>query len=141
LSFHGARYTSRYLSFTGYETTTNKPEGNGYQPLDTVSPADQTIFDTYNRAPYTESSGGIPFLDIGGSYLLSGASFSPRILAGMTQEQVAAALSDPASPVAKAVNGTANALTAAICNVTKGSPAAVCDAAGVRAAGQRLAGG
>jgi hypothetical protein len=59
----------------------------------------------------------------------------------MTQQQVAAALSDPASPVAKAVDGAANALTAAICNVTKGSPAGVCDAAGVRAAAQRLAGG
>ncbi|HEY8112106.1 MAG TPA: hypothetical protein VII16_04475, partial [Actinomycetes bacterium] len=75
------------------------------------------------------------------SYVLSGASFSPQVLSGMTQEQVAAALSDPASPVAKAVDGAANALTAAICNVTKGSPAGVCDAAGVRAAAQRLAGG
>ena len=141
LSFHGARYTSPYLSFTGYETTTNKAQGNSYQPLDTVSPADQAIFDKYNRAPYTEGSGGIPFLNIGGSYVLSGASFSPQILAGMTQEQVAAALSDPTSPVAKAVNGTANAFTAAICNVTKGSPAGVCNAAGVRAAAQRLTGG
>jgi hypothetical protein len=59
----------------------------------------------------------------------------------MTHEQVAAALGNPASPVARAVDGTANALTAAICNVTKGSPAGVCDAAGVRAAAQRLAGG
>jgi hypothetical protein len=141
LSFHGARYASPYLSFTGYETTTNKLEGNNYQPLDTVSPADQAIFDKYNRAPYTEGSGGIPFLDIGGSYVLSGASFSPQILAGMTHEQVAAALSDPTSPVAKAVNGTANALTAAICNLTKDSPAGVCNAPGVRAAAQRLAGG
>jgi len=30
LSFHGAGYTSRYLSFTGYETATNKLEGNHY---------------------------------------------------------------------------------------------------------------
>jgi Domain of unknown function (DUF929) len=141
LSFHGAHYTSRYLSFTGYETTTNELEGNHYQALDTPSPADQKIFETYDQPPYTDGSGGIPFLDIGGSYVLSGASFSPQVLSGMTQEQVAAALSDPASPVAKAVDGAANALTAAICNVTKGSPAGVCDAAGVRAAAQGLAGG
>lgn len=141
LSFHGAHYTSRYLSFTGYETTTNKLEGNHYQALDTLSPADQKIYETYDQPPYTDGNGGIPFLDIGGSYVLSGASFSPQILSGMTQEQVAAALSDPASPVAKAVDGAANALTAAICNVTKGSPAGVCDTAGVRAAAQRLAGG
>ena len=141
LSFHGANYTSRYLSFTGYETTTNKLEGNHYQALDTPSPADQKILETYDQPPYTDGSGGIPFLDIGGSYVLSGASFSPQVLSGMTQEQVAAALSDPASPVAKAVDGAANALTAAICNVTKGSPAGVCDAAGVRAAAQGLAGG
>jgi hypothetical protein len=141
LSFHGAHYTSRYISFTGYETTTNKLEGNQYQPLDRVSPADQKIFDTYDQPPYVDGSGGIPFVDIGGSYVLSGASFSPQILSGMTQEQVASALSDPGSPVAKAVDGAANALTAAICNVTKGSPAGVCDTAGVRAAAQRLAGG
>jgi hypothetical protein len=141
LSFHDAHYTSRYLSFTGYETTTNKLEGNQYQPLDTVSPADQKIFETYDQPPYTEGSGGIPFLDIGGSYALSGASFSPQILAGMTQKQVAAALSNPASPVAKAVDGAANALTAAICNVTNGFPGGVCDTPGVRAAAQRLAGG
>jgi hypothetical protein len=141
LSFHGAHYTSRYISFTGYETTTNKLEGNQYQPLDRVSPADQKIFDTYDQPPYVDGNGGIPFLDIGGSYVLSGASFSPQILSGMTQEQVASALSDPGSPVAKAVDGVANALTAAICNVTKGSPAGVCDTAGVRAAAQRLAGG
>lgn len=140
LSFHDAHYTSRYLSFTGYETTTNKLEGNQYQPLDTVSPADQKIFETYDQPPYTDGS-GIPFVDVGGSYVLSGSSFSPQILSGMTQEQVAAALSDPGSPVAKAVDGAANALTAAICNVTKGSPAGVCDTAGVRAAAQRLAGG
>jgi Domain of unknown function (DUF929) len=140
LSFHGAHYTSRYLSFTGYETTTNKLEGNHYQALDSLSPADQKIYETYDQPPYTDGS-GIPFVDVGGSYVLSGASFSPQILSGMTQEQVAAALSDPAGPVAKAVDGAANALTAAICNVTKGSPAGVCDTAGVRAAAQRLAGG
>jgi hypothetical protein len=43
----------------------------------------------------------------------------------MIQDQVAAALSDPASPVPKAADGAANAVTAAICNVTKGTPAGV----------------
>lgn len=141
LSFHGATYTSDYVSFTGYETATNEQVGGQYKPLDTLSAADEKIFQTYDRPPYTDGEGGIPFVDIGGPYVLSGASFSPQILAGMTHEQVAAALSDPTSPIAKAVDGTANAFTAAICDVTKGSPAAVCNAPGVRAASERLASG
>jgi hypothetical protein len=46
----------------------------------------------------TQGSDGIPFIDIDGSYVLSGASFSPQVLSGMIQDQVAAPLSDPASP-------------------------------------------
>ena len=44
----------------------------------------------------------------------------------MTAQQVAAALSDSGSAVAKAVNGNANAITAVLCKLTGGKPANVC---------------
>ena len=135
LSFHGASYTSDFLSFAGYETTSNERSGNGYAPLDTL-PADVASLVQTNNP-----QGSIPFLDIGGKYTLTGASFSPDVLAGLTQEQVAAALSDPTSPVAKAIDGTANVLTASICNVTDGKPGSVCSAPGVVAAKAKLANG
>jgi hypothetical protein len=137
LSFHGATYTSSYLSFTGYETTTNQPQGSSYVPLDTPPAADQAIVDKYDAPPYvpTGSSGSIPFVDIGGKYVISGASYDVSILQGQTHDQIAAALKDPSSPIAKAIVGTANVITADICKVTGNVPSSVCSAAGVVAAG------
>jgi hypothetical protein len=135
LSFHGSSYTSDYLSFTGIETTSNKRTANGYAPLDTLSDADQKVVDTYNAPPYVKGGGGaIPFIDLAGRYVSSGASFSPDLLAGRTQAQVADALADPSSPIAQAVDGAANSYTAALCELTGGKPAAVCTSKGVTAA-------
>jgi hypothetical protein len=139
LSFQGATYTSRYASFTGHETTTNELAGGQYKPLDTPSATDEQIFNTYDRPPYVEGSGGVPFVDVGGAGTLSGASSSPELLGGKTHEQIAAALSDPASPIAKAIDGTANVFTAAISTMTKDTPGSVCSSSGVKAAAVRLA--
>jgi hypothetical protein len=135
LSFHGATYTSDYLTFAGYETTTRDR-----QPLDTLSPADAKTEKTYNTETYVGSNGGIPFLDIAGRYASSGASYNPEVLAGKTQQQIAQALADPASPIAKAVDGSANLLTALVCQATGQQPAPVCTSAGVQQAAQALAG-
>jgi thiol-disulfide isomerase/thioredoxin len=138
LTFHGASFTSKTIAFTGVETQSNQIAGGDYAPLDTLSAADQQTFSTYNQPPYVSTSGSIPFLDIGGKYLISGASYSPQLLAGKTHEQVATALADPSSDIAKAADGTANVITAAICKSTNNSPAAVCSSAGVQAAAKQL---
>ena len=92
-------------------------------PLDTLSAADQKTFATYNQPPYINgSAGGIPFLDLGGSYLSAGASLDPQLLAGKSHRQIVASLSDPASPIAQAVDGSANVITAALCEVTGQQP-------------------
>ena len=136
LSFHGATLTSRYVSFTGVETTTNQPAGTGYQPLDTPTAAEAALMQTYDGPPYlpSASAGGIPSLDIGGAYVSSGASYDPQLLAGKTHQQIADALKNPANPIAQAIDGAANAITAAICKTTNNQPAAVCAAPGVTAA-------
>lgn len=139
LSFHGAKLTSDVLSFTGYETQGNKLVAGQYEPLDVLSSADQQIFDTYNKPPYIAgSTGGIPFIDIAGKYVSSGASFSPELLAGKTRAQIAKAIGDPSSDIGKAVLGNANVLTAAICTVTDNKPANVCTSSGVKAGGVAL---
>ena len=139
LSFHGATYTSPYVSFTGVETTSNKRVGGSYEALDTPSAADQKVFQTYNKPPYVSGQGGaIPFIDIGGSYVSAGATYSPQLLAGKTHEQIAAALKDPNSEIAQAVGGSANVFTAAICETTGGKPGNVCTSTGVRAAAAGL---
>lgn len=132
LSFHGATYTSSYLAFTGKELESNQVRGDRYAPLDTLDTADQKRVGTYNKG------GGIPFVDVGGKYSISGASYNPGVLKGLTHAQIAADLSQPTTAVGRAVDGTANVITAALCQLTGKKPAAVCSSAGVTAAAVKL---
>jgi hypothetical protein len=140
LSFHGATYTSDYLSFTGVETTGNTPVDGRYPPLDSLDPADKKVVDDYNKPPYTATAGSIPFVDWAGQYVTSGATYSPKVLEGMSRAQIAAALQHPKNPVAKAVGGAATVLTAVLCEATGGQPSEVCSAPGVTAAADAVAG-
>jgi hypothetical protein len=140
LTFHGAGYSSNYLSFTGKEIQSNQVVDGKYAPLDTLSSAQQALFDKYDAPPYAASAGSIPFIDIGGRYLISGASYDPQVLQGKTQAQIAAALSDPNSAIARAVDGTANLITAAVCQLMNGQPGAVCQSSGVTTATAALGG-
>jgi hypothetical protein len=128
LSFHGATYTSEYLSFQGVETQSNQPQGNGYAPLDPLTPAQESVVRKYNAPPYVpaQSAGSIPFIDFGNQGLVSGASFSPQLLSGKTAEEIAGALTDPGNEITKAVGGTANAITTLVCQLTGNQPGPVC---------------
>ncbi len=139
LSFHGADYSSKYVAFTGVETSSNKIVNGRYALLDTPSAADEQTFTTYDRPPYLSGgAGSIPFIDIAGSYLSAGSTYSPQLLAGKTHRQVAAALSDPSSPIARAVDGSANLFTAAICKATHNQPTNVCSTRAVKSAAAQL---
>jgi hypothetical protein len=130
LSFHGATFQSDYLSFTGVETETNQPQGNGYAPLDTLSAADAKLVETYDKPPYTTgSAGSIPFIAFGGKFVQAGASYNPAILSGLTALQIAQAVHDGSSPVGTTIAAAANQITAVLCTLTGDKPAAVCSAA------------
>jgi hypothetical protein len=135
LSFHGAAYSSDYLVFQGVETQSNVRSGDGYTALDSLTAQQNTVLNTYNAPPYvtTGSAGAIPFIDFGSRFVASGASISPQLLAGRSGTEIAAALSDPTSPIAQAVDGSANAFTAAICVLTAGQPGVVCTTPAVTA--------
>jgi hypothetical protein len=122
-SFSGSAYTSDLVSFTGRELQTLTGA-----PLDTATARETELW-----RKYTGSPGTYPFVDIAGRYVSTHPSYDPQVLQGLTVQQIADALSDPASPVARSVDGAANALTAAICRVTGQLPIDVCSAAGVRA--------
>ena len=138
VSFHGATYSSQYVSFAGIETATNKKSNGQFTKLDPLEGEDKTLFETYNNKPYVEAPGAIPWLTIGGTSIQSGASYSGKVLAGKTHAEIASALSDPTSDIAKGVNGTANLFTAQICKVTNQQPTNVCTAPGVVAAAAAL---
>ena len=138
VSFHGATFTSQYLSFTGYETATNKMTNGQWGKLDALEGDDLTLFQTYNAPPYTQSKGAIPWISFGGTAIQEGASYDSGVLLGKTQAEIASALADPTSDIAKGVNGTANTMTAQICKLTGQQPTAVCTAPGVVAAAATL---
>jgi uncharacterized membrane protein (DUF485 family) len=140
LDFHGTGYTSQYLSFQGVETQTNVKSGSGYGQLDTPTAQQSQLMATYDAPPYVSSdaAGSIPFIDIANKFVLSGASISPSVLAGKNAIDIATALKDPTSPIAQAIDGAANAFTAAFCEATGGQPGDVCTGAGVTAYTSKL---
>jgi len=130
LTFYKSSYTSPYLTFTPVE---NETISRG--PLQNTTAAQQALWVKYDS---TAQGVGYPFIDFGNKYVIKVPSYDPGILAGMTWDQVAAALHNPSSKVAQAVNGTANLITAAICKMTGGQPGSVCTSAGVVSASAHL---
>lgn len=126
-SFYHSSYASQYVDFVPVE-------GQSYQgtALQQLTPDQQQLVNTYNPG------GNIPFIDIGNRYTLSGASYDPHVLSNQNAQSIASALSNPQSPIAQSILGTANYLTAAICEITNQQPAAVCTAAPIPQVEQAL---
>ena len=120
-SFYGSTYTSKYIVFEPVETETRTGK-----PLETPTAEQAQLMATWDVAPYTTQPGSIPFMNLGGRYVTTGATYDASVLQGKTAEQIAAALHDPSSPIAKGAVGAANTMTAAICKLTNGQPANVC---------------
>jgi thiol-disulfide isomerase/thioredoxin len=131
-TFHGSSYTSRYLTFTPVEMQTNIPDPStgSYTTLETPTKEQQALITKYDAPPYVTSAdaGAIPFIYFGGKYLSVGATYDPTVLNGKSWDQIASALSDPNSAIAKAIGGSANHITAAICKMTGNQPASACTA-------------
>jgi Domain of unknown function (DUF929) len=123
LTFYKSTYTSPYVTFTPVETETVSKA-----TLQQTTAAQSAILAKYDAPPYVsaQEEGSIPFVDFGNKYMISGASYNPQVLSGKTWAQVAAALNDPSSAIAKGVDGAANQITAAICKLTNNQPATAC---------------
>jgi len=126
-TFHNSAYTSQYIEFASVETT-----DRNQQPLESPTPAQQALVSKY------DTSGSIPFVDIGNRYVSSGAMYLPDILGGMSWQAVADAVLQPASTQAKAILGSANLITAAICALTADQPAPVCSDPAIQAIEKKL---
>ncbi len=129
LTFYKSSYTSKYLTFsTVEEQTVSKAT------LQAPSSAQQALITKYDAPPYVAqaNAGAIPFIDFGGKYLVHGSQYDPQLLAGQSWSQVAAALHNPSSPIAKGADGAANMVTAAICKITNNQPSSVCSSATIQ---------
>ncbi len=146
-SFQGASYSSPYLGFDGVENCTNIPDAadtacNGYRALPGPNAQQQAVINKYSSPTFipgaTAGSVGYPFLDIGNQALISGATYNPQMLAGLTQSEIAGSLTDPTNSVTQSIIGTANYISAAVCASTKQQPSSVCASPGVTAASKAL---
>jgi thiol-disulfide isomerase/thioredoxin len=120
-TFHGATYTSQYVDFVSVETT-----DRDRNPLESPTSAQQALANQY------DTSGSIPFVDVGNRYAFSGAMYLPDVLSGMSWQAVADSLAQPSSPQAKAILGSANLITAAVCKLTADQPATVCSSSTIQ---------
>jgi uncharacterized protein DUF929 len=121
-TFHNATYTSQYVDFQSVETT-----DRDRNPLESPTAAQQALVSKY------DTSGSIPFIDFGNRYASSGAMYLPDVLSGMSWQAVADALAQPNSAQAKAILGSANLITAAVCKLTGDQPATVCSSTSIQA--------
>jgi Domain of unknown function (DUF929) len=132
-SFYGSKYTSPYINFTSVEETTNVRQGNSsntsvpYVTLQTPTAAQQALINQYDPGA-NGYSGAIPFIDMGNKYVEVGnmSPYGPTVIDGKSWSQIAAALTQPSSAIAKGVLGSANYMTAGICKLTNNQPASAC---------------
>lgn len=114
-TFRNATYTSSYISFVSVEQT-----DSNHNALQTLSTNQSAVMNAY------DSTGSIPFLDIGNRYVQVGTQYTPATFANANWTQIASQLDSPSSNFAMKIDGAANRLIAAICKVDGNLPATVC---------------
>ena len=121
LTFRNATFTSQYIDFRSVEGT-----DRDHNPLQSPTAAEQQLIDRY------DTGGTIPFVDFGNRNVLSGATYSPDLIGGMSWQSVADSLKQTDSTQARAILGSANLISAAICKMTGDQPASVCSSAAIQ---------
>jgi uncharacterized protein DUF929 len=127
-TFYGSSYASTYLAFVPVETHSNvlvspeadKENGASYRVLQRLTPAERAVFDRYDE------EGSTPFIDFANRAVQTGSGMLPNLLAGRTWQQLAAALRQPKTTLGATLLNEADTLTAELCRLTGGRPAAAC---------------
>ena len=122
LTFYGTTYSSPYFTFTPVEVYTNKPQGNGYAPLQTPTQAQLTLWQNAN-------DGSFPFVDFGGKKVLPSAQYLFTPLENLPFSAVAAQVGNNSTAIGADIDASAAQLIATICgSLSNHKPAAVCSA-------------
>lgn len=120
-TFRSATFTSQYIAFLSVETS-----DRNQNTLQTPTADQSALVSKY------DTTNSIPFVDFGNHYAFAGAMYLPDILSNMSWQQVADSLQQPGSPQARAILGSANLITAAICQISGQKPAAVCSGSSIQ---------
>lgn len=139
-SLEGAEFTSRRVALSAVEEYGNTPSHSapaGFEALGRLNGLQSSAVKSYDRAPWAQSD-QLPFIDVANRMIVSGWSFSPGVLSGLTMQQIANDLTDPTGSVAQAVLGTANQISAAICSATGQLPTDICGSPAIESTANRL---
>jgi hypothetical protein len=126
ITYYGSTYTSQYLTFTPVETTTNVPKGNYYEPLQTPTAGQQSLWNSTSQE--LGINPGFPFVYMGGKYVLTTSQFNPTTLEGKSFDEIAGDVGNNDTSVGADIDASAAALTKYFCSLTGAKPASVCDA-------------
>jgi hypothetical protein len=126
-TFRGATFTSQYVDLRAVET-----KDRNQSPLQSPTAAENQLISRY------DTSNSIPFVDFANRYAFAGAMYSPDLLGGLSWQSIASDVQNPDTAQAKAIVGSANLLTAAICKATGDQPAAVCSGAAIQSLERKL---
>jgi hypothetical protein len=131
-TFRDATYSSRYLSLrTVEERSAYNPTGTSYTVLQQPDPFERQVLSSFHAAGY-------PFIDFGNAYAVTGVSYSPTFLSGLTWDQIGSSLSNPSQAVTRAIVALSNYYSAATCAATGQQPVSVCHSKGVLAAAHAM---
>ena len=142
-SYHGATFTSPYITFSGVEQYTNVPTSSGTSGFTTlqnpdgrgeIDPRPSTAAPSTTPTPPLRGASPSPSWTSTTWPSSPGPATAPASWPASPGPQIAGGLSDPTNPATQAIVATANYITAAICASTKGAPASVCNSPGVQAA-------
>ncbi len=123
LTFFGTTFSSPYLTFTPVEVYTNKPQGNGYAPLQTPTQAQLTLWEDTNGASF-------PFVDFGGKKVLPSAQYLFTPLENLPFSAVAAQVGNNSTTIGANIDASAAQLITTICvSLSHDQPSDVCSAA------------
>ena len=148
-TFDGVGYTSKYVTLTGVELFSATTGADGtFTRLARLTPAQAALVARYAPEAGGITAGTTPFVDVAGQLVAVTSGFSPALLAGQSQAQIAGVVAKPTTgsgsaatpvpPTGQAIIAVANQLSAGICAATGQQPAAVCRSKGVRAADTAL---
>lgn len=126
----GATFTSTHLAIRHKEVADF--DGNRLEPLEGV---EQDLVNAYNP------NGSFPFIAAGGpsGQFTVGLAYSPALIDGQSFDELRKAVeSDANTPTVRAISGEADAITAALCELTAGKPAQACSLPGIKALRDQL---
>ena len=126
----GAHYQSDLISLRHKEVA--DVSGNALESLDGFERGLVNSYDPGGSIPFTVAGGA------SGQYTV-GLAFSPGLLKGQSFDQVRqAAAAGVHNPTVRAIDAAADAMTALLCKLTGGMPAAVCSVASITALQNQL---